>query len=105
MQEKKWGVAPRAVAGGHYNDLHSYDISTQVWTDLNEIATGTIPLARDRHGFAAAGAMLYAHGGQGFFGLSNNLYGSCLELAMDPSVFLFQLEQKSLYPILKPKHL
>ena len=43
--------------------MQEYDPAALAWTDLSAAAGGTPPSARDFHGFAAAGDMLYVHAG------------------------------------------
>ena len=45
-------------------DLHSYDPVHRRWTNLSAPAAGAPPSHRDSHGFAAAGGLLYVHGGE-----------------------------------------
>ena len=55
------GVA-RLFAGQLY-DLHVYDPASQAWTALSDAASGVPPSSRYGHGFTAAGARLFVHGG------------------------------------------
>ena len=46
------------------NDLYAYDPVARSWTNLSVPAAGVPPSRRDSHGFAAAGGLLYVHGGE-----------------------------------------
>jgi hypothetical protein len=46
-----------------YNDLHTFDLSTRVWTLLSPTADIS---ARYGHGFTSAAGRLYVHGGAGW---------------------------------------
>ena len=46
-----------------------FDPANVSWTDLSVPASGTPPAARNSHGFAAEGGLLYVHGGNGDFGI------------------------------------
>jgi hypothetical protein len=45
------------------DDLHVFDISKGVWTNLSETATGTPPSPRSYHGLTSTGGKLYVFGG------------------------------------------
>ena len=51
-------------------DLHFFDPVTVAWTDLSASVNGTVPTARDSHGFTSADGKLHVHGGQGPLGAS-----------------------------------
>ena len=53
---------------GFLVDLLVYDPASIAWTDLSAGASGTLPPPRFCHGFTAAGARLYVHGGFGEIG-------------------------------------
>ena len=64
------------VDANHYllSDLYSFDPVSKVWTYLSDAAAGTPPTARASHGFTSAGDKLYAHGGNGSYGLLSDLH-------------------------------
>ena len=64
---------------GDLNDLHVYDPVAASWADLSNPASGSPPSARDSHGFAAAGGLLYMHGGQGATGEPARPMGTRIE--------------------------
>ena len=51
-----------------YADLHMFDPAAMAWTDLTLDVSGAPPSPRGFHGFTAAGARLYVHGGFGEIG-------------------------------------
>jgi hypothetical protein len=52
------------------DDLHVYEPANRTWTDLSgESVTGPAPVPRYRHGFTAAGGLLYVFGGGSWTGL------------------------------------
>ncbi len=54
------------MTGEALDDLHSFNLTTKVWTQLNAAEVGgALPEARYLHGFTSAGGCLYVHGGQG----------------------------------------
>lgn len=56
---------------GLYGDLHSYDLSTSMWTDLSavvrpaDISIPSFPAARGAMGFAQSNGKLFIFGGLG----------------------------------------
>ncbi len=61
------------LAEGLFDDLHSFDPATMVWTPLfankSTAKDSGWPAARAWHGFASAGGMLYVHGGYSKLGM------------------------------------
>ena len=68
------------VHGGwdaNYNplrDLHAYDPVAMAWTNLSSNVSGIAPSPRYGHGFKAAGAQLYVHGGFGEAGPTSTYF-------------------------------
>ena len=52
------------AVGSLFLDLFVFDISTRQWTNLTDVANGTLPSRRYAHGFCAVNDQLYVHGGQ-----------------------------------------
>ena len=50
---------------GFNDDFHMFDPASRVWTELTSDVSGSLPSPRGSHGFTAAGARLYVHGGWG----------------------------------------
>ena len=53
---------------GFNDDFHMFDPASRVWTELTSDVSGSLPSPRGSHGFTAAGARLYVHGGWGEIG-------------------------------------
>lgn len=50
----------------HYNDTWSYDLNTQIWTELSCI--GYIPVPREGHAATLVDDVMYVFGGRGVDG-------------------------------------
>ena len=50
-------------------DLHVYEPTNRTWTDLSDSMSGSVPAARYRQGFEAAGGQLYLFAGFGWSGV------------------------------------
>ena len=59
-------------------DLHTLNLSSNVWTELTLASNGTAPTARAFHGFAWTDGKLYVHGGHGYLGEFHNSW-ECLD--------------------------
>ena len=59
-------------------DLHTLNLSSNVWTELTLASNGTAPTARAFHGFAWTDGKLYVHGGYGYLGEFHNSW-ECLD--------------------------
>ncbi len=57
-------------AGQLFNDMQSFDPSTQTWQDHSGVAAGKPPSPRKWHGFVAVGSGVYVLGGVGAAGAS-----------------------------------
>jgi hypothetical protein len=54
---------PPLPSAGNFDDLHSFDPATMIWTLLSAADDASRPSARRSHGFTSAGGLLYVHGG------------------------------------------
>ena len=74
---------------GDLGDLHVYDPVAMAWTDLSTPAFGASPSPRGAHGFTAAGARLYVHGGAN---------GECVRGCGDNDISLFVYKKWRMEP-------